>query len=127
MIAGATIACGVVTTSFAAWSLPTGTVGWLGLAGTGGVVTISLVASFAAFRFIGAVPERRSATPNACSEFFSPSLCWARASVACSGPASHSQSQRPPFSRCRHCNSVQRETAGDFILSPKRLIFGGVK
>ena len=55
MIAVATIVCGAATTAGDAWSLPFGTVGWLGLAGAGGGVTIGLVAFFAAFRFIGPV------------------------------------------------------------------------
>ena len=55
MIAVATIVCGAATTAIGAWSLPAGTVGWLGLAGAGGGVTIGLVAFFAAFRFIGPV------------------------------------------------------------------------
>jgi drug/metabolite transporter (DMT)-like permease len=55
MIAVATIVCGAVTTAGGAWSLPSGVVGWLGLAGAGGGVTVGLVAFFAAFRFIGAV------------------------------------------------------------------------
>lgn len=55
MIAVATIVCGVVTTAADAWSLPVGAVGWLGLAGAGGGVTVGLVAFFAACRFIGAV------------------------------------------------------------------------
>ena len=63
MIAVATIACGVVTTAGGAWSLPAGLVGWLGLAGAGGGVTIGLVAFFAAFRFIG--PVRATMLSNA--------------------------------------------------------------
>lgn len=55
MIAVATIVCGAVATAGDAWSLPAGAVGWLGLAGAGGGVTVGLVAFFAAFRFIGAV------------------------------------------------------------------------
>ncbi|SEP16413.1 Threonine/homoserine efflux transporter RhtA [Rhodospirillales bacterium URHD0017] len=55
MIAVATIVCGAVTTAGGAWSVPAGMVGWLGLAGAGGGVTIGLVAFFAAFRFIGPV------------------------------------------------------------------------
>lgn len=55
MIAVATIVCGATTTAGGAWSLPAGIVGWLGLAGAGGGVTIGLVAFFAAFRFIGPV------------------------------------------------------------------------
>lgn len=55
MIAVATIVCGGATTVGGAWSLPAGVVGWLGLAGAGGGVTIGLVAFFAAFRFIGPV------------------------------------------------------------------------
>jgi drug/metabolite transporter (DMT)-like permease len=55
MIAVATIVCGVAATAGGAWSLPAGAVGWLGLAGAGGGVTVGLVAFFAAFRFIGAV------------------------------------------------------------------------
>ena len=55
MIAVATIVCGAATTAGGAWSLPAGAVGWLGLAGAGGGVTIGLVAFFAAFRFIGPV------------------------------------------------------------------------
>ena len=55
MIAVATIVCGIATTVDGAWSLPSGAVGWLGLAGAGGGVTIGLVAFFAAFRFVGPV------------------------------------------------------------------------
>jgi len=55
MIAVATIVCGIVTTVDGAWSLPAGAVGWLGLAGAGGGVTVGLVAFFAACRFVGPV------------------------------------------------------------------------
>ncbi len=55
MIAVANIVCGGATTAGGAWSLPTGMVGWLGLAGAGGGITIGLVAFFAALRFIGPV------------------------------------------------------------------------
>jgi drug/metabolite transporter (DMT)-like permease len=55
MIAVATIVCGAAATAGGVWSLPAGAVGWLGLAGAGGGVTVGLVAFFAAFRFIGAV------------------------------------------------------------------------
>ncbi len=63
MIAVATIVCGVAATAGGAWSLPAGAVGWLGLAGAGGGVTIGLVAFFAAFRFIG--PVRATMLSNA--------------------------------------------------------------
>ena len=55
MMAVATAASGVATTAGGAWSLPTGMVGWLGLAGAGIGVTVGLVAFFAAFRFVGLV------------------------------------------------------------------------
>ena len=55
MIAVATLLCGVATTAGGAWSPPAGAVGWLGLAGAGGCVTVGLVTFFAAFRFIGPV------------------------------------------------------------------------
>jgi drug/metabolite transporter (DMT)-like permease len=63
MIAVATIVSGTATTAGGAWSLPTGAVGWLGLAGAGGGVTVGLVAFFAAFRFIG--PVRATMLSNA--------------------------------------------------------------
>jgi len=43
------------TTAADAWSLPSGAVGWLGLAGAGAGVTVGLLLFFAAFRFIGPV------------------------------------------------------------------------
>jgi drug/metabolite transporter (DMT)-like permease len=55
MIAVATVVCGAVTTASGAWSIPIGVVGWLGLAGAGGGVTVGLVAFFAACQFIGPV------------------------------------------------------------------------
>ena len=63
MIAVATVVCAAATTAGDAWSLPAGVVGWLGLAGAGGGVTLGLVAFFAAFRFIG--PVRATMLSNA--------------------------------------------------------------
>jgi drug/metabolite transporter (DMT)-like permease len=48
----AVVVLAAVTTASQAWSLPCGTVGWLGLAGAGVGVTIGLLAFFASFRFI---------------------------------------------------------------------------
>ncbi len=59
----ATIVSAAATTVVGAWSLPSEDVGWLGITGAGGGVTIGLVAFFAAFRFIG--PVRATMLSNA--------------------------------------------------------------
>ena len=58
----ATVVFAAATTADGAWSLPTGTLGWLGLAGTGVGVTIGLLAFFASFRFIS--PMRATMISN---------------------------------------------------------------
>ena len=51
----AVAALAAAATAGGAWSLPSGAVGWLGLAGAGAGVTVGLLLFFAAFRFIGSV------------------------------------------------------------------------
>ena len=58
----AAVVFAAATTADGAWSLPIGTLGWLGLAGTGVGVTIGLLAFFASFRFIS--PMRATMISN---------------------------------------------------------------